>query len=256
VQEKEIVSLLGKIKEGSVSVEAGAKILKDLSYAELGYAKIDYHRQMRNGYPEVIYCEGKALEHVRGIVQSMLEHDAGIILATRVSPEAAAVIQTVAADAVYYPIPRLCIIKRREVKMRAGTVAVCTGGTADIKVAEEAALTCELYGNPVDRIYDVGVAGLHRLLDKLEQIRKANVIVAVAGMEGALASVIGGLTDKPVIAVPTSVGYGANFGGISALLSMLNSCASGVSVVNIDNGFGAGYLAAMINRMNLSEDLF
>ncbi len=256
MKEREIIELLEKIKDGSTSIETGAARLKDLSYAELGYAKIDYHRQIRNGYPEVIYCEGKAPEHVKGIVKSMLDHDAGIILATRVSPEAAAIIQSVAADAIYYPIPRLCIIQRQEVKKREGTVAVCTGGTADIKVAEEAAITCELYGNTVDRIYDVGVAGLHRLLDKLEQVRRANVIIAVAGMEGALASVIGGLTDKPVIAVPTSVGYGANFGGLSALLSMLNSCASGVGVVNIDNGFGAGYLAAMINKMNLPEDLF
>ncbi|RRD96156.1 nickel pincer cofactor biosynthesis protein LarB [Clostridiales bacterium COT073_COT-073] len=253
MKEQEILSLLEQVKAGNASVAEAFAQLKDLSYAELGYAKIDYHRQLRNGYPEVIYCQGKAPEHVRGIVKSMLEHNIGIILATRVSPEVAAVIQSLAADAEYYPIPGICIIRRQEMKKQAGVVAVCTGGTADIKVAEEAALTCELYGNPVERVYDVGVAGLHRLLDKLDIIRRANVIIAVAGMEGALASVIGGLSDKPVIAVPTSIGYGANFGGVSALLSMLNSCASGISVVNIDNGFGAGYLASMINKMNVPE---
>lgn len=254
MQEQEIKKLLEEVKNGCTSVDRAFQRFKDLSYAELGYAKIDYHRHLRNGYPEVIYCEGKAPDHVKGIISSMLEHQVGTILATRVSPELAAVIQSIATDAVYHPIPRLCIIKRQEVKMQTGVIAVCTGGTADIKVAEEAALTCELYGNPVARVYDVGVAGLHRLLDKIEDIRRANVVIAVAGMEGALASVIGGLVDKPVIAVPTSIGYGANFGGISALLSMINSCASGISVVNIDNGFGAGYLASMINKMNLPEE--
>ena len=254
MKEQEIIKLLEEVKAGSVTIEDACHMFKDLSYAELGYAKIDYHRHLRNGYPEVIYCEGKAPEHIKGIVLSMLNHQVGTVLATRVSPEAAAMIRSVAEDAVYYPIPRLCIIKRQEVKMQKGVIAVCTGGTADIKVAEEAALTSELYGNPVERVYDVGVAGLHRLLDKIEIIRSANVIIAVAGMEGALASVVGGLTDKPVIAVPTSIGYGASFGGVSALLSMLNSCASGISVVNIDNGFGAGYLASMINKMNLPDE--
>lgn len=254
MKEQEILTLLNDVKKGTRSIEAAYRQLKDISYEELGYAKIDYHRELRNGYPEVIYCEGKAPNHVKGIVESMIGHQVNLILATRVSPEIAEVIQKVAPDAQYYPIPRLCMIKRREVKMQAGLIVVCSGGTADIQVAEEAALTCELYGNPVKRIYDVGVAGLHRLLDKIEIIRQANVIIAVAGMEGALASVVGGLTDKPVIAVPTSIGYGSNFGGLSALLSMLNSCASGIGVVNIDNGFGAGYLASMINKMNLANE--
>jgi hypothetical protein len=242
--------LLEGIKDGSIAVEEGMKTLSSLPFEDLGYAKIDHHRALRTGYPEVIYCQGKTLAQIHGIVERMMAHDDSNILGTRATPEAFAVVRELAGEsALWHEAARCFFVKRREPRLSIGTIAVVTGGTADIPVAEEAAVTAEALGNRVQRIYDVGVAGIHRLFARLEDIRAAKVLVAVAGMEGALASVVAGLVDSPVIAVPTSVGYGASFGGLSALLTMLNSCASGVSVVNIDNGFGAGYLASMINRV-------
>lgn len=245
-----VKKLLEGIKDGSVTVEDGMKALASLPFEDLGYAKIDHHRALRTGYPEVIFCQGKTLGQIKGIVERMIAHDDSNILGTRATPEAYAAIRELAGEsAIWYEAARCFLVKRREVKPVGGVVAVVTGGTADIPVAEEAAVTAEALGSRVQRVYDVGVAGIHRLFARLEDIRAANVVVAVAGMEGALASVVAGLVDRPVIAVPTSVGYGASFGGLSALLTMLNSCASGVSVVNIDNGFGAGFLASMINKM-------
>lgn len=240
-------NVLENIKNGSLSIESGLEKLKNLPYADLDFAKLDFHRGIRTGVPEVIYCEHKAIPHIKTIVETMLQNGQENILATRVSKAAFDAIKEAASDAVYYEIPRLAVIERQPLQKRQSMIAVCTGGTADIYAAEEAAITAELFGNTVVRLYDVGVAGLHRLLDKLEVIQSARVIIAAAGMEGALPSVIAGLVSRPVIALPTSVGYGASFNGLAALLAMLNSCASGVSVVNIDNGFGAGYLANLIN---------
>lgn len=248
MDEREIKNLLFNIKSGKVTVDEGAKIFKELPYKDLGFAKIDNHREVRVGYPEVIYCEGKTQEEVKKIVEYMLEKDCNI-LGTRATEKMYEEVKKICKDAKYDNISRTITIKKKEIKKSESYIAIVTAGTSDMKVAEEAAITSEFFGNNVERIYDVGVAGIHRLFDKLEIIRGAKVIVVIAGMEGALASVVGGLVDKPIIAVPTSIGYGANFGGLSALLSMLNSCASGVSVVNIDNGFGAGYLASMINKI-------
>ena len=243
----DILNLLNQVQNGDVSPDEAAIKLKLQPYEDLGYAKIDYHRAIRQGIPEVIYGEGKAPEHLLGIVQSMLKNDAKNILITRLSKEPAQYIMD-NIEMEYHEICRVGIVGSIPKDTGKGHIVIATGGTSDIPVAEEAALTAEVLGNKVIRLYDVGVSGLHRLLSNMEPLVTARVIVAVAGMEGALASVIGGLVDCPVVAVPTSIGYGANFGGVSALLSMLNSCASGVSVVNIDNGFGAGYLASMINH--------
>lgn len=245
---EDIKKLMLDVKNDKISLEEGVNILKDLPFKDLGYAKIDNHREMRVGYPEVIYCEGKTVDQIKGIVEFMLTKDNNI-LGTRASKEAYDEVKKIYPEAEYNELARTIVIKKREVESKEGYIAVVTAGTSDIPVSEEAAITAEIFGNKVERIYDVGVAGIHRLFDKLQLIRDAKVIVVAAGMEGALASVVGGLVDKPVIAVPTSIGYGANFHGLSALLSMLNSCASGVSVVNIDNGFGAGYLASMINNL-------
>lgn len=248
MDEKEVQRLLQDIKDGRISVEEGTKKFKDLPFKELGYAKIDNHREMRVGYPEIIYCEGKTVEQVSGIIEFMLTKNNNI-LGTRASEEMYNEVKKACPEVEYNKAARTITIKRKEVDEPNTYIAVVTAGTSDIPVAEEAAVTAEILGNKVERVFDVGVAGIHRLFNRLEIIRGARVVVVIAGMEGALASVVGGLVDKPVIAVPTSVGYGANFGGLSALLCMLNSCASGVSVVNIDNGFGAGYLASMINRL-------
>ncbi|APF26375.1 AIR carboxylase family protein [Clostridium sporogenes] len=245
---EDIKKLILDIKNDKISLEEGVNILKDLPFKDLGYAKIDNHREMRVGYPEVIYCAGKTVDQIKGIIEFMLTKENNI-LGTRATKEAYEEVKKICPEAEYNELARTIVIKKREVKSKDGYIAVVTAGTSDIPVSEEAAVTAELFGNKVERIYDVGVAGIHRLFDKLELIRGARVVVVAAGMEGALASVVGGLVDKPVIAVPTSIGYGANFQGLSALLSMLNSCASGVSVVNIDNGFGAGYLASMINNL-------
>ena len=214
----------------------------------MGFAKVDHHRAIRNGYPEVIYCEGKTINQIVEIVERLMEKNNNI-LATRASREVYDAISEITCEAEYHRDARIVVVKRKKILVSEKEIAVITAGTSDIPVAEEAAITAEVLGNKVNRIYDVGVAGIHRLLSKMDVISRANVIIVVAGMEGALASVVGGLVDKPVVAVPTSVGYGANFGGLSALLTMLNSCASGIGVVNIDNGFGAGYLASNINKL-------
>jgi NCAIR mutase (PurE)-related protein len=239
---------LSSIKNGDISIEEGIEKIKDLSYTDLGYAKIDNNRELRVGYPEVIYCAGKTTEQVKGIVEFMLTRDSNI-LGTRATKEMYQAVKKICNEVVYNELSGTLVIKKKQQKTSDSYIAVVTAGTSDLSISEEAVVTAELFGNKVERITDVGVAGIHRLFDKLDLIRGAKVIIVIAGMEGALASVVGGLVDKPVIAVPTSVGYGANFGGLSALLSMLNSCASGVSVVNIDNGFGAGYIASMINKL-------
>ncbi len=244
--------ILTAVRDGSMTVDQALLKLKTAPYEDIGYAKVDLHRKVRQGAPEVIYGAGKTPEQIAGICDAMRLNGQERILITRLAPEAAAFVGA-RHDLDYHPMARVGIIGGIPAPDGIGTVVVATGGTSDIPVAEEAALTAEVHGNAVARLYDVGVSGLHRLLDKKEAIMTASVIIAIAGMEGALASVIGGLADCPVIAVPTSVGYGAAFNGLSALLSMLNSCASGVSVVNIDNGFGAGYLAGMINHMEAKK---
>ncbi len=243
----DVNQLLNAVKNGEVTIEEAENELKKLPYEDLGFAKLDHHRSLRSGFPEVIFCQGKTSEQIVKIFERFIAADAKV-LATRASEQQYEEVRKAVPDAVYLKTPRL-ITYQLEKNEGIGKVAVCTAGTSDIPVAEEAACVAEFFGANVERFYDVGVAGIHRLLAVAPQIREANVVIAIAGMEGALASVIGGLVDKPVIAVPTSVGYGANFGGLSALLTMLNSCAEGISVVNIDNGFGAGYLAAQINRL-------
>ena len=246
----EVTELLTKVADGSISPEDAALRLKMLPFKEIeDYARIDLHRGIRQGVPEVIYGANKAPEHILGIAKGMLENGQDTVLITRISAETAQLLQE-QLELRYDPISKTGIIGSIPAPTGKGTVVVATGGTSDIPVAEEAAITAEMLGNKVTRLYDVGVSGIHRLLSNLEPIMSARAIVAVAGMEGALPSVIGGLADCPVIAVPTSVGYGASLGGVAALLSMLNSCASGVSVVNIDNGFGAGYMASMINHLD------
>jgi NCAIR mutase (PurE)-related protein len=248
MDEKQLQALLESVKSGNVTIDQGVEMLKDLPYKELGYAKIDNHREVRVGYPEVIYCEGKTVEQVMGIIEFMLTKNNNI-LGTRATEEMYIAVKEMCPEAEFNKLARTITVRRKELKLPDTYIAVVTAGTSDIPVAEEAAVTAEVLGNKVERIYDVGVAGIHRLFNRLDVIRGAKAVVVIAGMEGALASVVGGLVDKPVIAVPTSIGYGANFGGLSALLCMLNSCASGISVVNIDNGFGAGYLASMINKL-------
>jgi hypothetical protein len=244
---KEVEKLLKEVKKGNTSVEDALEILRNFPYTDLGFARIDHHREMRTGYPEIVYCAGKTVEQVREIFRVMSERENNVI-GTRANIEMFDAVRSITHDAVYYDIARIISVQKKKPLPPATMIAVITAGTSDMPVAEEAAVTSELLGNNVLRIYDAGVAGIHRLVDKLPEIRKCKVVIVIAGMEGALASVVGGLVDKPVIAVPTSVGYGANFGGISALLAMLTSCSTGVTVVNIDNGFGAGFSASMINR--------
>ncbi len=245
---EDIKRLLAQVKTGAMDIEAAVDRLKDLPFTDIGHTKIDTHRELRQGYPEVIYGSGKTVAQVRDIVKAMLKRDNNILI-TRVSGEMYTEIKKLSKQAVYHETSRIIHIKRKEITGPETYISVVTAGTSDIPVAEEAAVTAEALGNKVKRIFDVGVAGIHRVMDNLAVIRDSKVIVVAAGMEGALASVIGGLVDKPVIGVPTSIGYGASFGGLSALLGMLTSCASGVSVVNIDNGFGAGYVASMINNL-------
>ncbi|GAA3644880.1 nickel pincer cofactor biosynthesis protein LarB [Asaccharospora irregularis] len=241
--------LLENVKNNNVDIDLALEKLKNLPYEDLGYANVDHHRQIRNGYPEVIYCEGKEDEHILGIIEKMNQKGSNI-LGTRCRKETFDKVREVYPIAEYEKLSKILKIQNHEIENRGkGKIVVLTGGTSDIPVADEVYYTAKFLGNDVIRIYDVGVAGIHRLLNKKHILDSARVIVAVAGMEGALPSVVGGLVDVPVIAVPTSVGYGANFGGLSSLLTMLNSCASGISVVNIDNGFGAGYLASMINKL-------
>ena len=248
MDKKDIRALLNAVKNGETSVDDAVLQLKMEPFKELGFAKPDLHRGLRQGTAEVIYGAGKTPEQIRDISRALLDGGQQRVLITRMSAEAAAVVGA-ALPLDYHELGKVGIIGGIPEPDGDGSVVIATGGTSDLPVAEEAALTAEMLGNRVVRLYDVGVSGLHRLLAHGEEIMSARAIVAIAGMEGALASVIGGLADCPVIAVPTSVGYGASFGGLAALLSMLNSCASGVSVVNIDNGFGAGYLAGMINHM-------
>ena len=246
----EMTALLREVAAGTVSPEDAALKLKMQPFQEIGeYAKVDFHRGIRQGVPEVIYGAGKTKEHILGIAQAMVKSGQQTVLITRLAPEAADFVGA-ALPLKYDELSKTGVIGELPKPTGKGRVVVATGGTSDIPVAEEAAVTAEVLGNEVVRLYDVGVSGIHRLLSRMDIIMSARVIVAVAGMEGALPSVIGGLADCPVIAVPTSVGYGASLGGIAALLSMLNSCASGVSVVNIDNGFGAGYMASMINHLD------
>lgn len=244
----DLKTLLKEVKNGTLDIDDAMNSLEDLPFKDLGFAKIDNHRELRVGYPEVIYCEGKTVEQVKKIVEFMLTKNTNI-LGTRASKEMYLAVKEICDEAVYNELSRTIVVKKREVEKPDTYIAVVTAGTSDLPVAEEAAVTAEILGNRVEVISDVGVAGIHRLFDRLELIRGAKVVIVAAGMEGALASVVGGLVDKPIIAIPTSIGYGANFGGLSALLAMLNSCSSGVSVVNIDNGFGAGYLASMINKL-------
>ncbi|HPJ97631.1 MAG TPA: nickel pincer cofactor biosynthesis protein LarB [Syntrophales bacterium] len=244
----ELKQLFERIRDGRIGVDAALSELRDMYYMDVGCAKVDTFREARVGYPEVIFCPGKTTAQILTIFRAMLERPANI-LATRATEDLYGEVQKICPAAEYHPLARTITLRRAKVSVAESYIAVVTAGTSDLPVAEEAAVTAELFGNRVERIVDVGVAGIHRLFHNLDQIRGAKVIVAVAGMEGALPGIIGGLVDKPVIAVPTSVGYGASFQGLSALLTMLNSCAAGVCVVNIDNGFGAGYMASMINRL-------
>ena len=245
--------MLERLKLGEVTVDEVLKNLKNLPYEDLGFARIDNHRSLRRGVPEVIYCQGKTNKQVAEIARHMLKNGSNV-MGTRADLKTFKEVQLIASDAIYYETARIFTIERRKVVKNKGTIVVVTAGTSDIPVAEEAVVTAQVFGNPVQRLYDVGVAGIHRLLMNMEVLQSAQVIIVVAGMEGALASVVGGLVDKPVVAVPTSVGYGANFQGLSALLAMLNSCAGGVSVVNIDNGFGAAYVAHQINRLGEKDN--
>lgn len=248
MDQHEIRQLLSRVKEGTLAINDALAELKNLPYEDLGFVKIDHHRSLRRGFAEVVYCAGKTVVQVQKIMEALAARSTSNILGTRASLEMYQAVQRVVPDAKYDSTARVITVARGEQK-RIGNVLVACAGTSDLPVAEEAAITADLMGARVDRLYDAGVAGIHRLLMNREKLDAARVIVVVAGMEGALASVIGGLVDKPVIAVPTSVGYGASFNGLAALLAMLNSCSSGVTVVNIDNGFGAAYAAAMINRM-------
>jgi hypothetical protein len=248
---EEIRQTLEALQAGKITVDQAIVDLGKEPYSDLGYAKVDHHRAIRQGAAEVIYGATKTFEQIKGISESMLEHGQKCILITRVSPEKAQALEACFASVgfVYYEIPQLALVGTLPKPSGNGTIVVASAGTSDLYVSEEAALTAEALGNKVLRLYDVGVSGIHRLLAHTEELMNAQVIITVAGMEGALASVIGGMVSCPVIAVPTSVGYGASFGGLAALLSMLNSCASGVSVVNIDNGFGAGFQAHLINHL-------
>lgn len=242
-----VYEILEKVKNGEISIEEAENYFRREPFEEMGYAKLDTHRKVRSGFAEVIFCSGKSDEHLLNIFKRLYEVE-GEVFGTRASKHQYELIKKHFPKVKYDPLSKIIKIEK-ENKKRIGKIVVCTAGTADIPVAEEAAQTAEYFGTNVERIYDVGVSGIHRLLSRLDLIQSANCIVAVAGMEGALASVIGGLVDKPVIAVPTSVGYGANLNGLSALLTMINSCANGIAVVNIDNGYGAGYMATQINRL-------
>ena len=240
--------LLEDVKRGSMPVDQALETLKDLPYADLGYAMVDHHRALRSGHPETIFSPGKTVSQIVGIARRLLEKDVNI-MATRAERQVYDALKTICDRVEYHEAARIVVMNRMPITPTRTTILVMCAGTSDIPVAEEAAVTAETMGNRVERLTDVGVAGIHRLLSNREKIQAASVLVVVAGMDGALPSVAAGLTDKPVIAVPTSIGYGASFGGLAALLTMLNSCANGVTVVNIDNGYGAGYAASMINRI-------
>lgn len=247
----ETTEVLEKVRSGEISVQEAESYFKRQPFEEMSFAKLDMHRKVRSGFAEVIFCSGKADAHFMSIFERLYERD-GEVFGTRASEHQYHLAREKFPQTVYDPISRIIKIEKPG-RICTGNIAVCTAGTADIPVAEEAAQTAEYFGSRVQRIYDVGVSGIHRLFARLDQIQSANCVIAVAGMEGALASVLGGLVDKPVIAVPTSVGYGASLNGLSALLTMINSCANGISVVNIDNGYGAGYIATQINRMGVKN---
>jgi len=255
MHEAKVRELLTQVATGACGVDEATRRLRDLPFADLGYANVDHHRNLRQGFPEVIYSQGKTIPQVLGILERLVPRN-NAVMATRASEELAGAVRKAYPEAVWHPEARILVLNAGAVKPAGAgkAIAVVTAGTSDIPVAEEAAVTAETMGNAVDRIYDVGVAGIHRLFARLERINAANVVIVAAGMEGALPSVIGGLVDKPVIAVPTSIGYGASFNGLAALLAMLNTCASGIGVVNIDNGFGAGYLASTINRLSIVSE--
>lgn len=248
MDKEQLKQLLEQVQAGATSVDDALTQLKTLPYKDLGFAKIDTHRALRRGFPEVIFCEGKTVEQIAQIVAHMLDH-ASVILGMRASQAAYEGVLKVTDQVAYHAAARALVVGKVPEPKSKGLVLVVAAGTADLPVAEEAAITAQVMGNRVEQLADVGVAGVHRLLKNVDILHKANVIIVVAGMEGALPGVVAGLVDKPVVAVPTSVGYGTNFGGVSALLTMLNSCAPGIGVVNIDNGFGAGYMATLINRL-------
>jgi hypothetical protein len=248
MNEIQIRQLLDQVRQGQMDIDAAVAQLRKLPYIDLDFAKVDLHRDLLRGFPEVIYCAGKRLEHVVAVFAELAAGQSPV-LATRAAPEVFAAVQAAVPAAQYNELARTITWAPQPLPRRGGVILVVSAGTADLPVAEEAAVTADIMGNPVERLYDVGVSGLHRLLAHLDQLTAAAVLIVVAGMEGALPSVVGGLVRRPVIAVPTSVGYGASFGGLAALLAMLNSCASGVTVVNIDNGFGAGYAASLMNAL-------
>jgi NCAIR mutase (PurE)-related protein len=240
--------ILGQVQSGDLSIQKAVGRLRHLPYEDLGFAKVDHHRSLRTGFPEVIFCQGKSSEQVVEILKRLAERNP-VVLATRADEATYEAVREAVPHAAYHEQARMIVVRKDEPQPEMDKyIMVVSAGTADIPVAEEAAVTAESMGSRVERVYDIGVAGIHRLLDQKDKLRNANVIIVVAGMEGALASVVGGLVDKPVIAVPTSIGYGSSFEGLAALLAMLNTCAEGVAVVNIDNGFGAGYFAHLINR--------
>ena len=248
MDKEKIKKLLQNVKAGKIEINDALRILKSFPYEDLGFAKIDTHRDLRKGFPEVILCKGKTIKQITKIVERLSLNNA-FVMATKADKEVYEAVKKVRKSALYHETAKIVLIGKRKKKRTKKTILVVSAGTSDLPVAEEAAVTSEAMGNAVERLYDVGVAGVHRLFDNKEKLFSANIIVVVAGMEGALSSIIGGLVDKPVIAVPTSQGYGASFDGLAALLAMLNCCAPGVVVVNIDNGFGAGYFASIINQM-------
>ncbi len=252
MDERALRELLERVRAGEAGVDDAVGALRRLPFEGMGFAHLDTHRALRAGFPEVVFCEGKRPEQAAAII-ARLAQGRGPVLGTRAGPELYGLVRELVPDARYNELARAIVVEREPLPRRAGTILVVCAGTADLPVAEEAAVTAELMGNQVERLADVGVAGLHRLLAHVERVQSASVLVVIAGMEGALPSVVGGLVRRPVIAVPTSVGYGASFGGLAALLAMLNSCAAGVTVVNIDNGFGAGYAASMINALAAGE---
>lgn len=247
MDKSKLENLLKQYKNSEIGLDEVIEIFRRMPVENLGFANVDHHRSIRNGFPEVIFGQGKTPEHIEKISASILERSSKLLI-TRTNRDAYDHIIKIFPDAVYHDVCNAITVRRDDNDNRIGKIAIVTAGTSDIPVAEEAAITADIMGSNVDRLYDVGVAGIHRVLNNIELLQQANVIVCVAGMEGALPSVVGGLVNAPVIAVPTSIGYGASFGGIAALLGMLNSCASNVTVVNIDNGFGAGYVASLINK--------
>ncbi|MBM3801937.1 MAG: nickel pincer cofactor biosynthesis protein LarB [Acidimicrobiia bacterium] len=246
--EENIKDILTRVRKGALSVDAGVEKLKHLPFEDVGFARIDHHRALRQGFPEVIFGRGKTVRQIEGIVKRMLPHQHNVLI-TRTNAEAFRAVRKLERKAKFYPESGTILVHRDKTVHGKGKILIACAGTADIPVAEEALVTTEAMGNPAESLYDVGVAGIHRILSERSRLAEARVIIVIAGMEGALPSVVGGLVSVPVIAVPTSVGYGASFNGIAALLGMLNSCASNVTVVNIDNGFGAGYVASLINRL-------